>query len=185
MENKYLEKIASPLTEGAKQFGRDFAKGWKRSSTTSKVGLGMSGVGLTMSAANYHNSIGYRKDNHERSKLEQKSISLLEDIAKGIKKPPKVVVKVDHPITKQAGMYKAKHLVAAATQLTKSNPGLIVGGVLGGVDGAASTTHQKNESYAKTVLRGIRNTTTGAASGAVVGKAIEMGYKHLKNKAGE
>ncbi|MNK09994.1 hypothetical protein D3C87_280040 [compost metagenome] len=94
MENKYLEKVAS-VADSAAKFGKDFAKGWRRSSTTSKVGIGMSGVGLGMSAANYHNSLGYRHDNTERTKLEAKSISLLEDISKGLKKTPKVVVKVE------------------------------------------------------------------------------------------
>lgn len=109
MENKYLEKISSAFTEGAAQFGKDFAKGWRRSSTTSKVGLGMSGVGLSMSAANYHNGIGYRKDNNERAKLEQKSVSLLEDISKGLKKPTKVVLKVN----------PSSNLVKKAKELSK------------------------------------------------------------------
>lgn len=97
MTNKYLEKISSvsDYAKLGKEFGKDFAKGWKRSSTTSKVGLGMSAVGLGMSGANYHNSIANRKDNKERAKLETKSLEILQDIAKGVQKPTKVVVKVD------------------------------------------------------------------------------------------
>lgn len=94
MENKYLEKIASmaSVKEGIKAVGKDFARGWKRSSLTSKVGLGMSAAGLSLGAANYANSLENKRDNKQRSKIEAQSLDALKGISESLKKKPKVTV---------------------------------------------------------------------------------------------
>jgi hypothetical protein len=92
--NKYLEKIASAkaVAESITGFGKSFAKGWKRSSTTSKVGLGMSAAGLSLGAANYSNSLENKLDNKKRGVLEAQSLNELKGISEALRKKPKVTV---------------------------------------------------------------------------------------------
>ena len=90
MENKYLEKIASLKTVA--DFGKDFAKGWKRSSTTSKIGLGMSATGLGLGAANFKNSVDSKHRGQHMADIEAQSLNELKGISEALKKKPKVTV---------------------------------------------------------------------------------------------
>jgi hypothetical protein len=80
--NKYLEKIASlkSIGEAVSKGAKDFKKGFARSSTTSKIGLGMSATGLGLGTANFKNSIENKHDNKHRGEIEQKSLETLRDI---------------------------------------------------------------------------------------------------------
>jgi len=78
--------------EGVRSFGKDFAKGWKRSSTTSKIGLGMSSAGLGLGVANLGNGLENKHDNKYRTRIEQASLEELKGISESLKKKPKVTV---------------------------------------------------------------------------------------------
>lgn len=86
--NKYLEKIASlqSVAESVAKGSKDFKKGFGRSSTTSKIGLGMSATGLGLSVANYRNGVENKHDNKHRGTIEQKSLETLQDIHKELQK---------------------------------------------------------------------------------------------------
>lgn len=94
MENKYLEKIASmsSVKEGIKAVGKDFARGWKRSSTTSKIGLAMSASGLGLGVANFKNSTESKQRGRHMAELEAQSLNQLKVISESLKKKPKVTV---------------------------------------------------------------------------------------------
>jgi predicted TIM-barrel enzyme len=87
-------------------------------------------------------------------------------------------------LEKVASLHDAKHLAKATVALAKQNPGASIGGVLGGMNGLSSTTPKRHESKVRVALRGLSNTATGVAVGAVTGKAVEMGMKNIKAKAG-
>jgi hypothetical protein len=175
--NKYLEKIASlgSFAESAREFGKDFAKGWKRSSTTSKVGLGMSASGLGLGVANYKNGVENKHNNVARNALEQESLKELKGISESLKKKPKVTVNLKLHQEKEASLRSAAH---DAMNFAKRNPLTAAGTVLGASDGALSTTKKKNESYVRAGLRGVRNTIAGGVTGAAVGAIGD----HLRNK---
>lgn len=101
--NKYLEKVASleSAAESIRGFGRDFRKGWKESSTTSKVGLGMSATSIGLGTANFRNGRANRKNNEARGKLEEQSLQELKGISDSLKKKQHVTVhlKTDHEKT--------------------------------------------------------------------------------------
>jgi hypothetical protein len=78
----------------------------------------------------------------------------------------------------------AKHLGRAALSVAKQNPMTVAFGAGGAMDGALSTTHDGKEGPVRFGLRGARNTIVGGAKGAAAGKALELGYKHLKERAG-
>jgi hypothetical protein len=75
--NKYLEKIAS-----IKGFGQALAK----TGPLERVGLGMSGTGLAMSAANL--KLGLKRDKKDETKmgLEEKSLDTLKNIHRDLSK---------------------------------------------------------------------------------------------------
>lgn len=181
--NKYLEKVAflgtrgEALKHGVESFSKDFAKGWKRSSTTSKVGLGMSATGLSLGAANYANSLENKRDNKQRSVIEAQSLEQLRGISESLKKKPKVTVnlKVVPEHNKEASAITA---AKEALRFAKRNPLTALGTVAGASDGAASTTKRRNESYVRAGLRGVRNTIVGGVTGAAVGATAD----HLVNK---
>ncbi|HXP52589.1 MAG TPA: hypothetical protein VN922_21730 [Bacteroidia bacterium] len=77
MGNKYLEKIAN-----IKSLGQAFAK----TTPLERVGLGMSGTGLAMSAANL--KLGLKRDSKdvEKMNIEEKSLDTLKDIHKTLAK---------------------------------------------------------------------------------------------------
>ena len=103
--NKYLEKIASlsgAVSSGAKSFGKDFAKGWKRSSTTSKVGLGMSAGGLGLGVANYKNGVESKQRGKHMANVEAASLGELKSIAEALKKRQNVNVHVKMPVQEKS-----------------------------------------------------------------------------------
>jgi CRISPR/Cas system CMR-associated protein Cmr5 small subunit len=175
--NKYLEKAASlgsaaeSAAESVKGFGKDFAKGWKRSSTTSKVGLMMSGTGLGLGVANYKNGVENKHNNVARGALERESLNELKGISDTLKKKQHVTV----TLNKEASLRDAAR---DAYSFAKRNPLTAAGAVIGSADGALSTTKKPKESVVRTGLRGIRNIVTGGVTGAVVGSVGD----HLKNK---
>lgn len=177
--NKYLEKVASlgEAAESVRGFGKSFAKGWKRSSTTSKIGLGMSATGLGLSAANFSNSIQNKHRDNARALLEQQSLDALRGISETLKKKPKVTVnlRLAPDGEKQASVGDA---AKDAFRFAKRYPLTTAGGVIGAADGAGQTTRKKNESAFKVGVRGIRNTVTGAVAGAAVGGVAD----HVVNK---
>lgn len=188
MENKYLEKAASldGFKTVAKKSLRDFRKGFRDSSTTSKIGLGMSATGLGLSVSNYNNGKANLQDNKERKSLEATSLQTLQNIAESLKKPQRVVVKVNPGALEKKAikLSDAKTYGRAALQLAARNPATVGLGTLGAVDGAMRTTRKKDENIAKTVLRGMRNTAEGALYGAAAGKILEVGHGLIKRKAG-
>lgn len=97
--NKYLEKIA-----GASEFAKDFAKGWKRSSTTSKIGLGMSASGLSLGVANYVNSVENKHRGRHMADVEAQSLDELKGISEALKKRQNVNVHVKLPQEKTASV---------------------------------------------------------------------------------
>jgi hypothetical protein len=103
--NKYLEKIAS-LSE----FGKSFAKGWKRSSTTSKIGLGMSATGLGLGVANLANGIESKHRGNHMADVESKSLDQLKDIAEALKKRQSVNVHVKLPEQEKAAGTQNKYI---------------------------------------------------------------------------
>jgi hypothetical protein len=180
--NKYLEKIASlgSAAEGIKNFGRDFSKGWKRSSTTSKVGLAMSASGLGLGVANYKNGVESKHRNEARATIESQSLNELKGISEALKKRPKVTVNVKVPSQeKSAGLAEAGR---DALHFAKKNPLTALGAVAGATDGAAQTTRKKNESMITAGLRGVRNTIVGGVGGAAVGSIVEHGYNKYVRK---
>lgn len=87
-------------------------------------------------------------------------------------------------LEKAASMHDVKHLAKATGQLMKANPVTSALGIAGAADGALKTTHKKDESYLRTALRGVRNIAVGGATGAAIGKTVEVGISHIKGKAG-
>lgn len=73
--NKYLEKIAG-MAEAARGIGKAF----RESSHIGKASLGMSGTGLAISAANYHNGKTTAKSSLGKENLERKSLTALNNI---------------------------------------------------------------------------------------------------------
>ena len=98
--NKYLEKIAG--------FAQDFAKGWKRSSTTSKIGLGMSATGLGLGVANYANSVENKRRGQHMVSVEGESLNELKTIAEALKKRQNVNVHVKLPDQEKVAFIKEK-----------------------------------------------------------------------------
>lgn len=68
---------------------------------------------------------------------------------------------------------KVKHIV-------KQNPAPVVLGTLLGAEGLSSTTRKKNEHEGRFRLRQVRNTMVGVGTGAVAGKVVQEGFKHIK-----
>lgn len=172
---------AKSVKEGLSGFGRDFKKGWKRSSTTSKVGLAMSATGLSLGAANYANSLENKHDNKRRGVLEAQSLNQLKDISESLKKKPKVTVnfRLSPDQEKMASISQAGK---DALMFAKRNPATTLGLVGGAVEGAASTTKKRNESSLMTGLRGAKNTIIGGVSGAAVGTIVDHGINKYIRK---
>lgn len=182
MENKYLEKVASmaSIKEGAKAIGRDFAKGWKRSSTTSKIGLGMSATGLGLGVANYKNGVESKHRGQRMADIEIKSLNELKNISESLKKKPKVTVnlRLQQEAEKQASLRDA---LRDAGHFAKRNPFMTLGIMAGAAEGASKTTKKRNESSIMTGLRGVKNTIVGGAAGGAVGAVVDNGYnKYLR-----
>ena len=97
--NKYLEKVA-----GLNEFAKDFSKGFKRSSTTSKIGLGMSGAGLSLGAANYSNSVESKHRGRHMADVEAQSLNELRGISEALKRRQSVNVHVKLPQEKTASL---------------------------------------------------------------------------------
>jgi len=87
--NKYLEKIAEVKKAPPVGFLKGLKKGWARSSTTSKIGLLASSVGLGTGIANYRHNL---RMNETRRHNEELSLQQLRAINRALKKPQEVVV---------------------------------------------------------------------------------------------
>ena len=172
--NKYLEKVAS-----FESFAKDFNKGFRRSSTTSKIGLGMSAAGLSLGVANYVNSVENKHRGRHMADVESQSLNELKGISEALKKRQNVNVHVKLPQEKTASL---KNAVKDALRFSQAHPLPVIGGTLGAIDGAGQTTKQPGESSFKTGLRGIRNTVTGAVAGAGIGALGEQAYNKYIRK---
>jgi hypothetical protein len=75
-----------------------------------------------------------------------------------------------------------KRIAGDAVELVKHHPLPTIFGVDGAVEGAADTHHKGNENKSRTVMRGIQNTMSGAASGVATGTVLEYAHKYLMNK---
>lgn len=91
MTNRFLEKISENRASGLAAFAQNFRKGWNRSSTTSKIGLGVSTIGLSTGLANYHHNVNV---NVNRRRNEELSLQQLRAINRALKKPHEVVVSI-------------------------------------------------------------------------------------------
>jgi hypothetical protein len=172
--NKYLEKIA-----GFSGLAGDLAKGWKNTSATSKLGLAMSGTGLGLGVANYRNSLDSKHRGHRMEEVESQSLRQLQDISGTLKKRQQVNVKVEMPNEKRASLAEA---LKDAAKFSRNNPFTTTGAIAGAYEGGTSTTRKPDETYASTVIRGVKNTAIGAISGAALGDWADKGYnKYIKN----
>lgn len=95
-KNRYLEKIAENKVSTLSHLLSNFKKGWKRSSTTSKIGLGVSSIGLSTGVANYRHNVNM---NETRRRNEELSLQQLRAINRSLKKPHEVIVSLTPPST--------------------------------------------------------------------------------------
>lgn len=84
-------------------------------------------------------------------------------------------------LEKVADLRQYGRMAREAVNAGRRNPMTTAFGAGGALDGALSTTRQGDEGNFRLGLRGVRNTIVGAAKGAAAGKALELGYKHLKH----
>jgi hypothetical protein len=88
-------------------------------------------------------------------------------------------------LDKIASLHEAKHMGLAAYRIAKDSPMTVAFGVGGAMEGALGTRQKPRETSTHTALRGLKDTIIGGAKGAAAGKALELGYRHLKTKAQE
>lgn len=91
-----------------------------------------------------------------------------------------------HPegFTKLANAYLekiAKINWAKVQKHVKDNPGAVIGGVLGGIEGGSSTLKLKREGEAKYRLRQVKNAVVGAGFGAATGKLVQTGLQAVSD----
>lgn len=88
-------------------------------------------------------------------------------------------------LDKVASFAEKRRMARAAVDIAANNPMTTAFGAGGALDGALSTTAEHGEGDVRVALRGVRNTIVGGAKGAAAGKALELGYQHLKRRAAE
>jgi hypothetical protein len=89
-----------------------------------------------------------------------------------------------HPegFTKLANAYLEKIAgidINKVKAVVRANPGAVIGGTLGGLEGLSSTTKKKHEGHARFMLRQAKNTAVGVAGGSVAGKFVQEAVKHV------